>query len=162
MSNRMQTAHAPRHLVAGRTRKTALIRMLVSLLALALVGGAFAAEELVVVVNHDNPVASISAADLKRLYTGKLVRLGDQKMVPVNQPLDSSAAAAFLDGFIGMTKTEYEQFWMQHQTHAGVIPPMIQRTAANVLLVVSQLPGGIAYMWTADADSTVKVVSITE
>ncbi|MBD3239893.1 MAG: hypothetical protein GF331_04855 [Chitinivibrionales bacterium] len=51
---------------------------------------------------------------------------------------------------------------MQQQTQTGGVPPMIQRTAVNVLLVVSQLPGGIAYMWSADVDSTVKVVTVTE
>ncbi|MBD3239894.1 MAG: hypothetical protein GF331_04860 [Chitinivibrionales bacterium] len=79
--------------------------MVIPLLAVAFVSAAHAGEP-VVVVNHDNPVASVSAADLKRLYTGKLIKLGDQKMVPVNQPLDSSAATAFLDLFVGMTKAE--------------------------------------------------------
>lgn len=116
----------------------------------------------ILVANADCPVSSISAADVKRLYTGDLAGLGGQKMVPVNLPLDSAIAAAFLERFIGMTPAEYKEFWVGKQAESGQVPPMIQRTAVNARMVIGQLPGGIGYMLPGDADGSVKVLEVSE
>lgn len=134
-------------------------RVLAALVLTATALGA-ADKELVIVVNRESALSTMSAADLKRVYTGRLSVLGGKKAVPINQTLDSEVAGAFLKEYVGMTAAEYKEYWVGQQVKGGGVAPMIQKTSASVLLMVSQLPGAIGYMYSDDTDSTVKVVPV--
>jgi hypothetical protein len=112
------------------------------------------------VVNKESKLVSVSAADLKRLYTGRLTQLEGVKLVPVNQALDSEPAEKFLKTWVGMTSSEYKEYWVAQQVKGGGVAPMIQKTATNVRMMVGQIPGGLGYLYPEEADSTVRILPI--
>lgn len=129
-------------------------------LAWAVLLAATKPRDLVIVVNPDNQVMTLTPTQVKSFYTGKLTELQGQKMIPINQTLESEPAVAFLKKYIGMTPAEYKDFWLTQQLKSGGVAPMVQKTSVNVRLMVSQLPGGIGYVWSDEVDETVKVVTV--
>lgn len=115
---------------------------------------------LSVIINKDNSVSSVSKAELKRIYTGRMTEWGKTKIVPVNLPLDSDEARQFLKTYVGMNAQEYREYWVAQQIKGAGTAPMIQKTADNVKAMVSQIPGAIGYMASGDVDDTVKAVPV--
>lgn len=117
------------------------------------------AGEFQIVVNKGNTVTKIDISDLKRIYTGRRSELDGDKVVPVNQPLDSAITESFLAATVGMTPQEYKEYWLAQQVKGLATAPVIQRTDAAVIAMVSQLPGAIGYVSTdADISKVKKVV----
>lgn len=149
--------------VSGRGWPVTGLRGLLFLAAgiLALSAAPPVPREPTLIVNPDSPVTSLTAAQVRNLYTGKLSELDGQKMVPINQNLESDLAVRFLKKFISMTPAEYKEFWVNQQLRSGGVPPMVQKTSVNVRLMVSQLPGGIGYVWPEEVDETVRAVPVS-
>ncbi len=131
-------------------------------LVAALLGGAAvaASSDIVVIVNKDGPVSSLSGADVKRLYTGRMSKIEGTKMVPINQPLDSAITDMFLSAFVDMSVEEFREYWVSQQVRGGGAAPMIQRSADAVKAVVAQVPGAVGYVRGKDLDDTVKAVRV--
>ncbi|MBD3243500.1 MAG: hypothetical protein GF331_23115 [Chitinivibrionales bacterium] len=123
--------------------KTAVAALLLALAFLAAPGDS---SDYVIVVNTGSGVTSMRISDVKRLYVGKMRRLGDHQAVPVNQPLDAEITEKFLRDIVGMTIDEYKEFWIEQQVKGGASPPMIQRTDESVVAIVSAVPGAIGYV----------------
>lgn len=117
-------------------------------------------KRVVVIVNKDNPAVSISPADIKRVYLGKLGELGGTRVVPINQTLDSDIAKAFLGTHVNMDATAYKEYWVAQQVKGAGVAPMIQKTSLNVRTMIAQLPGAIGYVYEEEADSTVKTLEV--
>lgn len=117
-------------------------------------------QSYVIVVNKANPMEEISKTDLKRLFTGKRSNLGDLKAVPINLPLNSALASAFLENILGMSSDEYKEFWLAAQVKGNGAAPMIQKSSEGVAAIVSQLPGGIGYIEKEKVTAEVKVIKV--
>lgn len=129
---------------------------------MALLAGAAAASppDIVIVANKDGLVSSLSKADVKRLYTGRMTRIEGTKMVPINQPLDSTITIDFLSAYVGMSVEEFREYWVSQQVRGEGAAPMIQRSADAVKAVVAQVPGAVGYVRKKDLDDTVKAVEV--
>ncbi|MBD3239668.1 MAG: hypothetical protein GF331_03715 [Chitinivibrionales bacterium] len=132
---------------------------LVLTVALLLLTAAHAGNPILI-VNKENAAESLSSTDIKRIYTGRMSKIGDLKAVPINRPLDSDIARAFLEEYVGMTPQEFKEFWVMKQIKGEGTPPMIQKTAENAKSIVSQVPGAIAYIDEDDLDDTVKKMPV--
>lgn len=130
------------------------------LVAVLLLCGAANAGEPVLVVNKENTTASLSSADIKRIYTGRMNTVGGLKIVPINRPLDSEIAATFLKMYVDMTPQEYKEYWIAKQVKGEGTSPMIQKSAESVKAVVSQVPGAVAYIDEEDLDDTVRRIPV--
>lgn len=120
------------------------------------------AADFVVVANKDNGPSTLSRAELKRMYTGRQTSLSSLRIVPINLPLDSEIARKFLDQVVGMSPEEYKKFWVEQQVRGQATAPMIQRSSDNATAVVSELPGGVAYVEPGTDTSKVKTVTISD
>jgi ABC-type phosphate transport system substrate-binding protein len=135
-------------------------KILVSGLLIAASAVAVAAGDFVIVVNKDSPLSSISKIQLKRLYTGKIKDLNGVQLVPIDLPVESPAAVAFLHDILGMESGAYKEFWMEQQVKGLGTAPMIQKTTVMVKAIISQVPGGIGYITKSDADDSVKKIKV--
>ncbi len=118
------------------------------------------AGDYVVVVNKSNATASIDKATLKRLFTGKMKDFGGKVAVPINQDMSSATAKAFLTDVVAQSPEAYKEFWVAQQIKGLGSAPMIQRSDAAVLGVVSSIPGAIGYVAKASVTDAVKVISV--
>lgn len=116
--------------------------------------------EYVVIVNKDNPLNSVSSADLKRLYTGKLDNIGGNSVAPVNLALDNPAASSFLSEVVGMGTADYKSFWLAQQIRGGSSAPAVKKSAAEMLSYVKENAATVGYLPKDTAPDGVKVLTV--
>ncbi len=121
--------------------------------------GAYA-EDWAVIVNKSNGASSISKAELKRIYTGKMTEWSGNKVVAINLPESDATANAFIDGVVKKSYAEYKSFWVEQQIKGAGSAPMEQKTAAAVKLMVSEIPGAIGYIPKGEVDDSVKEIQV--
>jgi ABC-type phosphate transport system substrate-binding protein len=118
------------------------------------------AGDFVIIANPANSAANISAAELKRIYTGKMSNFGGQKAVPIiladTDPLHSD----FVSKITKMNPSEYKQFWVEAQIKGEGSAPMMQRNSAAAKIIVSTIPGAIAYVDASVVDGSVKKIDL--
>ncbi len=125
----------------------------------ALLGTAFSAD-YVVIANPGLGLTSVSKAELKRVFLGKLADVGGKKVTPINLPDDAAAKAAFLKDVCGQDVNEYKEHWVEMKVKGNGVPPMLQPNGKAAKAMVAALPGGLAYVPAEDADATVQVVEV--
>lgn len=116
--------------------------------------------EFVVIVNKGNPLSSVSTADLKRLYTGKLDNIDGNSAVPLNLSLDNPAAVSFLNEVVGMGSADYKSFWLAQQIRGGSSAPVVKKNEAEILSYVKENSGAVGYIPKDTAPEGVKVITV--
>ncbi len=116
--------------------------------------------DYVVIVNNNNPLSSVSAADLKRLYTGKLDNIDNNSVVPVNMSLDNPAAISFLKEVVGMESADYKSFWLAQQIRGGSSAPVVKKNEADMLSFIKENANAVGYLPKETAPDGVKVITV--
>jgi len=119
-----------------------------------------AAGDWAVVTSPSSPIASISKADLKRVFTGKKSNLAGVKVVPFMLAESNPAAVAFLQDVLGMSPEEYKKYWVDAQVKGEGTAPALQKTSATAILVSADLPGAIAVVDKSAVNATVKDIPV--
>ena len=105
-------------------------------------------------------VASISKADLKRIYTGKKGQIGSAKAVPFVLPESNPAMVAFLSEVLGMSPAEFKKFWVDAQIKGEGTAPATQKTSVAAVAVVGEIPGGLAIVEKSAVNASVKEIAV--
>jgi hypothetical protein len=113
-----------------------------------------------VVTSPSSPIASISKADLKRVFTGKKSNLSGVKVVPFMLAESNPAAVSFLQDVLGMSPEEYKKYWVDAQVKGEGTAPTLQKTSATAILVSADLPGAIAVVNKSAINATVKNIPV--
>lgn len=127
---------------------------------LLLLGTLAFAADFVVIVNPANSAGSISSAEMKRIYTGKMNQFGGQQVVAINLADSDPLFASFVDKITKMSAGDYKQFWVEAQIKGEGTAPMIQRNSAAAKMIVATIPGAIAYVDASVVDGTVKKIDL--
>lgn len=132
-----------------------------NLIKFVLFAAAFSvAADWAVVTSPSSPVASISKADLKRVFTGKKSNIGGTKIVPFMLADANPAAQSFLKDVLGMSPEEYKKHWVDTQVKGEGTAPATQKTSAVAIMVSADLPGALAVVEKSAVNATVKEVSV--
>jgi ABC-type phosphate transport system substrate-binding protein len=120
------------------------------------------ADDLVVIVNKSNPVASLTKVQLRKLL------LGEQNSWSGGKPVSLILRApgqpereGVLRSVCGMSEDDFTQ----HQMHANfggttAAPPKALGSAAAVRQLVMTVPGAIGFVRAADVTDSVKAVPV--
>jgi len=116
-----------------------------------------------VVVHPRVEGTAIPLATLRSLFLKESDRWGDgTAVVPVDQSLQSDVRERFSHDVLGKSTREALGYWRM-QISAGIRPPQVKETDAEVLEFVADTEGAIGYVST-DADvagAAVKVLTVT-
>jgi len=115
----------------------------------------------VVIVNDANPVATLTQAELRRIFM-KQSRMWPhgEPMVPVDWDSTHYLRAVFSKDVLKRSVREMAEYWVQQSMTQGLTPPSTQRSARAVLRFVASVPGAISYVPPSEVDDTVRVVAI--
>lgn len=116
--------------------------------------------EYVVIVSNDNPLTSVSKADLKRVYTGKMNNINGNTVNPVNISLNDPAATSFLDEIVGMGVADYKSFWLAEQIRGGSSAPSVKNSADDMLSHIKSNTNAIGYIPKGSNPDGVKVLTV--
>jgi len=116
-------------------------------LGLLLFGASAAwAEDIVVVVNSQSPVSSLSEQDIKDIYLGELTYWGDTRIAPVGYQDGTSLQGLFLDNIIKTSENVYKTYWIKRIFREGGVPPSKAASPEAALQTVGGNKGGITYV----------------
>lgn len=116
-------------------------------------------DDLLVVVNKQVPIDSVSMAEVRRFFMRKKTSWNHgQKVVPINPQDGSQAKRFFLERVLQMTSVEEKRYWENEKVRKGITPPVVFN---NSLKAVFKLTGGISYVLRKNyIDGVVKVVLV--
>jgi ABC-type phosphate transport system substrate-binding protein len=117
--------------------------------------------EVVVVVSADNPVASLSRAELADVYLGRMNSFPNgESVVPVDQRENSAAHHEFYSRYLERTPAQIKAHWSKLIFSGRGLPP---RTVAGDKAMAEFVAGNnhaIGYVTTDLVDKRLRVVPI--
>ena len=141
------------------------IAVCVSVILMATAAGSFPATEetdVAVIVNPDNPIDSITSAELRKIFSGEKRSWNSNLPVflVVRAP-QTHERDILLNKILKMTESEYKQYWVR-KVYSGEVPrePLTLLSNGMQLEAVRAEKGGIALIAFQDIRQGVKVVKI--
>lgn len=133
------------------------------LLLLVAAPRAVSAQGYQVVVNAENPVTSMTTAELSRLFQKRTTRWDDGGAVlPVDLPEGSSVRAAFSERVHGRPVSAIKVYWARQIYSGRGVPPIEKSSDAEVLQYVAANPNAIGYVSAnATVGRGVKAIQVT-
>jgi hypothetical protein len=122
-----------------------------------------ASDPLVVVVGAQSPLRDISRNTLRRVYLGEVTEDHGLRLVALNQPPGAPARVAFDRALLGLEPEAVARFWIDQRIRGQGSAPRGVPTAALLLRVLAQLPGGLSYVRRSDLPAGaagVKVITV--
>lgn len=117
--------------------------------------------ETVVIVNRDNPLASISRTELGLIYFGKkkLFENGDT-IVPADLPADNAARADFFENVLGKSDEAFRRYWVRMIFSGKGPPPVAFGNEREAVKFVASSRGGIAFIDSSNLGPGVKTIPV--
>jgi hypothetical protein len=101
-------------------------------------------EALVVMAASGLP--KIDLAVLQRLYTGRVVSVGDQTVTPVNLVAGNALRQQFLEQFIGQNEEQYTGYWLVRRYVGKGAPPREFASVDEAVKFIGSTPGALGYV----------------
>lgn len=139
--------------------KTSLASLPALAAALAFVTVTAYAEEVVVIVNKDNPNI-VDRQYIARLYTGAVRGWPDgSPAFPVDQVEGSETRAVFYATVVGKSQATVRALWQQIIFSGNGLPPRIVSPDAAMKRLVATNRNAIGYILSSQVDASVKVIA---
>jgi ABC-type phosphate transport system substrate-binding protein len=117
---------------------------------------------MVVIVNHDNPLNELSAAELRRMVLGETTRWSDGKKVTIalREP-GQPERDAVLRLICRMSDEDFTRYLL-HASYRGELQagPKILDTPNGVRRFVFNVPGALGFVRADELDASVKTIRI--
>lgn len=133
-----------------------------TLLILTLHRGYAFSLDVAVIVNKDNPVTSVSTADLAKIMKQeKQYWEGGKKVYLILQEAGSSEKKIVLQRIYKMSDEDLKKYWLGKMFRGEIASfPKTLGSSEAVKRFISQVPNAIGFIDSSAADSSVKVLSI--
>ena len=117
------------------------------------------AEDIVVIVNKDNPNV-VDKQYIARLYTGAIKGWPDgSPAFPVDQLEESAARTVFYASVVGKSQATMRAIWQQNIFGGNGLPPKIVSPDAAMKHLVANNRNAIGYILASQVDASVKVIA---
>jgi hypothetical protein len=85
------------------------------------------------------------AATLQRLYTGRVVSIGQRAAQPLNLPAGHPVRREFLDQVLGQDEAQYTGYWLVRRYVGKGAPPPELADIDELISYVVATPGAVGY-----------------
>lgn len=119
------------------------------IVAVAVTVSGLAHADLFVIANSGT---TISAGDIKDVFTGEKQFAGSTKLIPVD---NGPAQEAFLTTVLKIEAARYNTTWTKKSFREGLTPPSVKSGDSDVLDFVKKTPGAVGYVKTQPSGVTV-------
>ena len=119
-------------------------RISLFLMIACLPGLSLAEEALAFIAYGGLPKTEQSA--LQRLYTGRVVSIGDHVATPVNYPVGHPLRERFLAAIMAQSEEQYTGYWLVRRYVGKGAPPQVLPDVDAVVGYVMTTPGAVGYV----------------
>ena len=124
-------------------------QILLGVLLLALFAASAGASNEVVVIGHPS-VGKLDVAILQKVYTGKVIEVGNVAVIAVNAKQGSAVRTRFLRTFLNQDEDKYTGYWTVRRYIGKGAPPRELPSSTEMINFVMTTPGAIGYIDEAD------------
>jgi hypothetical protein len=103
------------------------------------------AQEALVFIGYGG-ISKTEQSILQRLYTGRVVSIGEQAATAVNYPVGHPLRERFLATVMGQTEEQYTGYWLVRRYVGKGAPPEVLPDVDAVLAHVQATPGAVGYV----------------
>ncbi|MES2857046.1 MAG: hypothetical protein V4692_14350 [Bdellovibrionota bacterium] len=129
-------------------------------LVLASASSSVAAEKLTFIVNHENPVTSLTINEVRDYYFKKNRTWPDGTSVRfIDADETTGAKKAFLSDYLERSSKDVNLYWIGQKLYSGNSAPLQESSESMIVQFVGSLKGAIGYV-TDPALATAKDVKI--
>ena len=115
------------------------------------------AEDIVVVVNANAPVQSLTASQVRDIYLGETRRWDGIRIAPVDYRGSTTLQGSFLDLVLYMDESAYKNYWIRRAFREGLKRPTPTTSSQEALQAVAGNKGGIGFVYARDASGATGV-----
>ncbi len=101
--------------------------------------------EEVVVIGHPQ-VPKADRVTVQRIFTGRVVSIGQQAVEPVNLPVGNSVREDFLQAYLEQNDQQYTGYWLVRRYVGKGAPPQELGSVDEVIKYIQATPGAIGYV----------------
>jgi ABC-type phosphate transport system substrate-binding protein len=146
------------HIVARRALMRLLLTVLFALLSAGAPVRSAQAEDIVIIVNKDNP-HPVDTTFITRVYMGTLKGWPDgSPVIVLDQTEGSDAREVFCATVLKKSVPNVKAIWSQNIFTGKGLPPKVATPDQAIKEVVAANKGAIGYIRASQVDATVKVV----
>ncbi len=111
---------------------------------------------VVVIGNKSISIDSITTKQAKKLWLGKLKKLGGIKITVVDQTTSNPAFEIFYTSVVKKTPSQLKIYWAKVSFTGKAFPPKQLKDDAAIIKWVASNPGALGYIDSAAVNDTVK------
>jgi len=138
-------------------------QMLKLTLIIALFTPLLSMADIAVIVHIDNPIDTLSTADIKSIYKVRRLRFPDSSAIVLSyQPDNLGITQQFFQRVIGRPMSQHSRFWATRVFSGRMLRPVKLMNDRLVIEWVSQNKGGIGYVDDANLTDTIKKIATIE
>ncbi len=126
-------------------------------LALATALGDLCAADGVVVIGHP-ALRQLDLETVVKIYTGKMIQVGNIYVVAVNADVGSNVRERFLQAFLKQDEGKYTGYWRVRRSIGQGKPPRELPRSIDIINFVNSTPGAIGYISEADIQPGLNVL----
>lgn len=118
-------------------------------------------DDIVVIVNPQNPLGSIDVGDLRPVFQTTKTSWGNSAgdAMPLNLPEDNPMRQEFDKAVLGLDPDRVARYWQDRKIRGGARPPARVSSTSAVLKGVAAKLGAVGYVKASEVNATVKVVA---
>jgi ABC-type phosphate transport system substrate-binding protein len=121
---------------------------------------AAAADDLLVIVNPDNAMASIESKDLQRIYLGKKTMWEDGSSIVTVMPKDGTVHDMFIEDYLDRSVQRFATYWRQMVFTGKGVPPKSFVKESDLVEFVARTPGSVGFASTSAVTTEVRVITV--
>ena len=120
-------------------------------------------DNLVIIVNNENPIGDMSVGQVKLYYLRKIKKRWPElnaSIKPVERKGNAGTKSTFLGNVLKMSDTEAARYFKQRQFANAEAPPVILSSDSEIINFVKDNPGAIGYISKSAYDAVGRKVKV--
>ncbi len=139
-----------------RIKKGALLHIL--LISLILLVPAVSQADIVIIGNKNIRVDSITTEQAKKLWLGKLKKIGGIKITVVDQTAGNPVFETFYTSVVKKNPSQLKAYWAKVSFTGKAFPPKQLKDDAAIIKWVASNPDALGYVDSSAVNDTVKLL----
>lgn len=133
-----------------------LLKIPIAAMLLLLVGSAWAGDR-VVLIGHAS-MRKLDLVTVQRIYTGKVVELDGNPVIPVNAPPTQVSRQHFLNDYLQQDEEKFVAYWTVRRYVGKGTPPREIGDTSALIAYIQKTPGAIGYVDDSEVTPTMNVL----
>lgn len=133
-----------------------LLKIPIAAMLLLLVWSAWAGER-VVLIGHAS-MRKLDLVTVQRIYTGKVVEIDGNPVIPVNAPPNQVNRQHFLNDYLQQDEEKFVAYWTVRRYVGKGTPPREIGDTSALIAYIQKTPGAIGYVDDSEVTPTMNVL----